>query len=385
MPDDRPDPGRLPVPRQPPRRGRRRALGRPDRPARRRRSTDGRRPSSRPRSTADPPRAPDDDRWVLSTRTRPDGVVEIIVADASLKRIDHPFADRHAIVRMLAGDERWLPNAEEAAVLATEEEDLERRLDGHRHLRRADDRAGSARAPFRGRGHRPDEAGDRRLGGRAPRFAHRGRSRRAGSRSTSGPTWTGRSRRRSASGDRRRGHRRSARDARAPRGRLVRRDVAGRRADRRERPSGSAILYLLGPGDRSHWHRLDADEVWQYSGGDALELQVWADGDAGDHDPPARSGGDRRLGRSRPSCPQDAWQTAGSLGAWTLVGCIVTPAFEFDGFELAAPRLGATDRMTAGDGLRPRLVVAVRLACIGQDDARARARGRLRRGAAQPG
>jgi hypothetical protein len=71
-----------------------------------------------------------DDRWVLSRRIRPDGVVEIIVADASLKRIDHPFADRHAIVRMLAGDERWLPNAEEAAVLATEEEDLERRLDG---------------------------------------------------------------------------------------------------------------------------------------------------------------------------------------------------------------------------------------------------------------
>ena len=71
-----------------------------------------------------------DDRWVLSRRTRPDGVVEIIVADASLKRIDHPFADRHAIVRILAGDERWLPNAEEAEVLATEEKDLESRLDG---------------------------------------------------------------------------------------------------------------------------------------------------------------------------------------------------------------------------------------------------------------
>ena len=46
-----------------------------------------------------------------------------------------------------------------------------------------------------------------------------------------------------------------------------------------ERPSGSAILYLLGPGDRSHWHRLDADEVWQYSGGDALELKVWSTGE----------------------------------------------------------------------------------------------------------
>ena len=72
----------------------------------------------------------DDDHWVLSTRTRPDGLTEIAVADSSLKRIDHPFADRHAIVRMLAGDERWLPNAEEGAILAAEEEDLERRLDG---------------------------------------------------------------------------------------------------------------------------------------------------------------------------------------------------------------------------------------------------------------
>ncbi|HEX5451636.1 MAG TPA: hypothetical protein VFW86_04540 [Candidatus Limnocylindrales bacterium] len=71
-----------------------------------------------------------DDRWVVSTRTRPDGMVEIAVADASLKRIDHPFADRHAIVRILPGDERWLPTAEEGAVLTAEEEDLERRLEG---------------------------------------------------------------------------------------------------------------------------------------------------------------------------------------------------------------------------------------------------------------
>src|SRR6188472_3450619 len=46
------------------------------------------------------------------------------------------------------------------------------------------------------------------------------------------------------------------------------------------RPHGSAILYLLAAGERSHWHRFDADEVWQFSAGDPLELQVWADGDA---------------------------------------------------------------------------------------------------------
>ena len=35
--------------------------------------------------------------------------------------------------------------------------------------------------------------------------------------------------------------------------------------------------------------------------------------------------------------PAGSWQAARSLGAWTLVGCIVSPAFEFDGFELAPP------------------------------------------------
>ena len=100
------------------------------------------------------------------------------------------------------------------------------------------------------------------------------------------------------------------------------------------RPSGSAILFLLAAGHRSDWHRLDADEVWQYSGGDPVELSVWAEGD------PAVTV--HRLGPVEDGradvqavVPAGAWQTATSLGAWTLVGCIVTPAFEFEGFELA--------------------------------------------------
>ena len=100
------------------------------------------------------------------------------------------------------------------------------------------------------------------------------------------------------------------------------------------RPSGSAILYLLAAGQRSHWHRVDADEIWQYSGGDPLELRVWADGE------PAvatnRLGGDVVAGSvAQVVVPAGAWQAAQPLGDWTLVGCIVTPAFEFAGFELA--------------------------------------------------
>ncbi len=35
--------------------------------------------------------------------------------------------------------------------------------------------------------------------------------------------------------------------------------------------------------------------------------------------------------------PAGAWQSARPLGAWTLAGCTVSPAFEFAGFELAEP------------------------------------------------
>ena len=33
--------------------------------------------------------------------------------------------------------------------------------------------------------------------------------------------------------------------------------------------------------------------------------------------------------------PANAWQSARTLGDWTLVGCTVAPAFEYSGFELA--------------------------------------------------
>jgi uncharacterized protein len=99
------------------------------------------------------------------------------------------------------------------------------------------------------------------------------------------------------------------------------------------RPSGSAILYLLAAGERSHWHAVDAAEVWQWSAGEPLELSVRAE-----DDPVViyRLGGDVTAGEvAQVVVPADAWQAARPIGAWALVGCIVTPAFEFDGFRLA--------------------------------------------------
>ena len=104
-----------------------------------------------------------------------------------------------------------------------------------------------------------------------------------------------------------------------------------------ERPPGTAIYYLLRAGERSHWHRVDAAEVWHYYAGDPLALSM-ARG-TGD-EPAARHvlGPDLAEGQ-RPQLvvPAGDWQAAESLGAWTLVGCTVSPGFDFDGFELAEP------------------------------------------------
>ncbi len=101
------------------------------------------------------------------------------------------------------------------------------------------------------------------------------------------------------------------------------------------RSHSTAIYYLLSEGDRSHWHRVDATEVWHYYAGAALELKIAEKGAA------LRT---VRLGRhlaagERPQAvvPQGAWQSACSTGAFTLVGCTVAPAFQFEGFELAPP------------------------------------------------
>ena len=102
-----------------------------------------------------------------------------------------------------------------------------------------------------------------------------------------------------------------------------------------ERPPGTAIYYLLRAGERSHWHRVDAAEVWHHYAGDPLELSIAS----GSGSEPARRhvlGVDLAAGQ-RPQVVVSAgdWQAAQTLGAWTLVGCTVSPGFRFEGFELA--------------------------------------------------
>lgn len=101
------------------------------------------------------------------------------------------------------------------------------------------------------------------------------------------------------------------------------------------RAASTAIYYLLAEGEVSHWHRVDAAEVWHWYGGAALELSI-APAQGGVTQ--VRLGPDLAAGE-RPQAVVAAgdWQGARSLGAWTLVGCTVAPGFEFSEFELADP------------------------------------------------
>lgn len=96
----------------------------------------------------------------------------------------------------------------------------------------------------------------------------------------------------------------------------------------------TAIHFLLRAGERSRWHRVDATEIWLWHAGAPLTLSVSADGRAATT---TRLGPDLARGeRPQAVVPGGAWQGAASLGAWTLVSCVVAPAFEFAGFELAS-------------------------------------------------
>jgi predicted cupin superfamily sugar epimerase len=99
------------------------------------------------------------------------------------------------------------------------------------------------------------------------------------------------------------------------------------------RGASTAIYYLLKAGELSAWHKIDADEVWHWYAGAPMVLTISPDG----HDAHARHLGADLARGQRPQIlvPAGHWQTAESLGAWTLVGCTVAPAFSFDGFELA--------------------------------------------------
>jgi predicted cupin superfamily sugar epimerase len=101
------------------------------------------------------------------------------------------------------------------------------------------------------------------------------------------------------------------------------------------RAASTAIYYLLAKGQKSAWHRVDAVEIWHFYAGAPLELGLSAEGETATFH---TLGLDLARGQ-RPQLivPAGWWQSAVSLGEWTLVGCTVAPGFEFSSFELAPP------------------------------------------------
>lgn len=102
------------------------------------------------------------------------------------------------------------------------------------------------------------------------------------------------------------------------------------------RSACTAIYYLLQAGETSAWHRvIDASEIWHWYAGAPLTLRISPEGGQTSE---VRLGPDLLAGE-RPQAAVEAghWQSAQSLGAWTLVGCTVSPGFEFASFEMAPP------------------------------------------------
>ena len=108
------------------------------------------------------------------------------------------------------------------------------------------------------------------------------------------------------------------------------------------RAASTAIYFLLDVGEVSDWHRVDAVEVWHWHAGAPLVITTSPNG----HDATAVHLGPEIAAGQRPQVvvPAGHWQTATSLGAWTLVGCTVAPGFRFEGFELAPPGWRPTPR-----------------------------------------
>jgi uncharacterized protein len=103
--------------------------------------------------------------------------------------------------------------------------------------------------------------------------------------------------------------------------------------DNRGRAVSTLIYFLLAAGEISRWHKVDATEVWHYYAGAALEIAISENGS----EMSVHRLGPDLISAERPQLvvPAHFWQSAKSLGPWTLAGCSVAPGFEFSGFELA--------------------------------------------------
>ncbi|MDC0434751.1 cupin domain-containing protein [bacterium] len=113
------------------------------------------------------------------------------------------------------------------------------------------------------------------------------------------------------------------------------------RGNQQPRAAGTAIYFLLEAHQSSHWHRVDAIEIWHWYAGGALQLHV----SDGENTQVTLLGQDMVSGQfPQVIVPENAWQKAIPCDDWVLVGCTVSPGFEFEGFEMAPTNWSPGDR-----------------------------------------
>jgi hypothetical protein len=107
-----------------------------------------------------------------------------------------------------------------------------------------------------------------------------------------------------------------------------------------QRRAATAVYYVIQPGERSRWNRVDADEMWLWHAGDPLDLMI-AESDSATPRT-VRLGGQVGEGEQpQVIIPKRQWQSAAPVAdgraGYTFLSCIVAPAFDFAGYELAEP------------------------------------------------
>lgn len=98
----------------------------------------------------------------------------------------------------------------------------------------------------------------------------------------------------------------------------------------------TAIYYLITEDNFSGLHTVDMDEIFHFYAGSAVEMfQILQDGTGRT----IKIGNDIANGEvPQVIVPKDVWQGTKLLdpkpGAWALLGCTVSPAFQFETFHI---------------------------------------------------
>ena len=91
----------------------------------------------------------------------------------------------------------------------------------------------------------------------------------------------------------------------------------------------SHIYFLLEGHEHSHWHRITKNETVHFYSGDPLEIYTSEDGEEFETN---------QIGSNNNfiySIEKNTWFAMKPKGKYSLIGCTVAPAFEFEDLELA--------------------------------------------------